>query len=91
MRISKLKVKKNLEKLDVNMEILSIDDVIEGIKVEMEHGKRSKKTNITDNNLIKTLKISLAHFDECGTNYYIELKKMEKKLKKKWKNQSIFL
>jgi hypothetical protein len=43
MRISKLKVKKILEKLDVNMEILSIDDVIEGIKVEMEHGKRSKK------------------------------------------------
>jgi hypothetical protein len=54
-------------------------------------GKDQKKTNITDNNLVKTLKIALAHFDECGTDYYIELKKMEKKLKKKWKNQSIFL
>lgn len=90
MRISKVKVKKILEKLDVNMEILSIDDAIEGIKVELEHGKRSKKTNITDNNLVKTLKIALAHFDECGPDYYKELKKMEKKLKKKWKEQSIF-
>lgn len=90
MRISKIKVKKILQKLDVNMEILPIDDVIDGIKVELEHGKRSKKTNITDDNLVKTLKIALAHFDECGPDYYIELKKMEKKLKKKWKEDSIF-
>ena len=90
MRISKIKVEKILQKLDVNMEILPIDDVIDGIKVELEHGKRSKKTNITDDNLVKTLKIALAHFDECGPDYYIELKKMEKKLKKKWKEESIF-
>jgi hypothetical protein len=90
MRISKLKVKKILEKLDVNMDILTIDDVFEGIKVELEHGKKSKKLNVTDNNLIKTLKIALAHFDECGPDYYKELNKMEKKLKKSWKNESIF-
>ena len=90
MRISKIKVQKILDKLDVDMDILSIDDVIEGIKVELEHGKISKKTNVTDNNLVKTIKIALAHFDECGPDYYIELKKMEKKLKKKWKNESIF-
>ena len=43
MRISKIKVQKILDKLDVDMDILSIDDVIEGIKVELEHGKISKK------------------------------------------------
>ncbi len=90
MRISKLKVKKILEKLDVNMDILTVEDVIEGIKVELEHGKKSKKLNVTDNNLTKTLKIALAHFDECGPDYYTELNKMEKKLKKTWKEQSIF-
>jgi len=90
MRISKLKVKKILEKLDVNMDILTVDDVVEGIKVELEHGKKSKKLNITDNNLTKTVKIALAHFDECGPDYYKELNKMEKKLKKSWKNESIF-
>ena len=70
MRISKIKVQKILDKLDVDMDILSIDDVIEGIKVELEHGYISPKTNITNDDLLLTLKIALAHFEESGPLYY---------------------
>jgi hypothetical protein len=46
---------------------------------------------ITNNDLLMTLKIALAHFNESGPKYYKELKKMEYKLSKKWKNNTIFL
>ena len=47
-----------------------------GMKVELEHGKRSKKTDITHNDPVKTAKIVLAHLKE-DKKYYSKLKKME--------------
>jgi hypothetical protein len=35
----------------------------------------SPKTNITNDDLLLTLKIALAHFEESGPYYYKELKK----------------
>ena len=37
--------------------------------VELEHGLINKNTNVTDNDLIKTMKIALAHLNEFS-NYY---------------------
>jgi predicted phosphoribosyltransferase len=91
MRISRIKIKKLANDLNVNLDLISIDDIIEGVKVELEHGYISPKTNITNNDLLMTLKIALAHFEESGPLYYKELKKMEIKLLKKWKSKSIFL
>ena len=91
MRIGKRLVKKMATDLNVDLDVVCIDDLIEGMKVELEHGYVSPKTNVTNNDLLLTLKIALAHFEESGPEYYKELKKLEKKLNKKWKNKTIFL
>jgi predicted phosphoribosyltransferase len=91
MRIGKRLVKKMAKELDVDLDLVSVDDLIEGMNVELEHGYISPRTNVTNNDLFLTLKIALAHFEESGPDYYKELKKLEKKLNKKWKNKTIFL
>ena len=40
------------------------DDLIRGYKVELEHGKISPDTNVTDDNPVLTTKIALAHLNE---------------------------
>ena len=47
-----------------------------GIQVELEHGSKNDKLDVTHDNLIKTAKIALAHLDELK-DYYTKLKKME--------------
>ena len=90
MKISKRLVKNFVKELDIDTDILPVDTIIEGMKVELEHGLVNSKTNITNNDLLMTLKIALAHFEESGPCYYKELKKMEDKLGRRWKNKSIF-
>lgn len=45
-----------------------------GMNVELEHGSMNKLTNITDDDLITTAKIAIAHLREVP-DYYIRLKK----------------
>jgi hypothetical protein len=47
-----------------------------GLDVELEHGLKYPKTNITFNNPIMTGKIALVHLNELN-DYYYRLKKME--------------
>lgn len=47
-----------------------------GYNVELEHGKRDKQTNVTNDDPIKTLKIALKHLKETP-DYYTKLKKVE--------------
>ena len=54
-----------------------------GLEVELEHGRIHPLTNITDDDMIKTGKIALAHLMFEGkqpSRYYTELKKMEDRL-----------
>ena len=44
-------------------------DFLEGINIELEHGLKNLRTNVTNNDLITTAKIALAHLDEYP-NYY---------------------
>jgi len=85
---TKTEIKNALKKLNICLayELFKMDDIMAGIEIELEHGKRSKETNITNDNLIMTLKILLAHLREYP-DYYIRLKKMEKDAKKYWKNK----
>ena len=46
-------------------------EFLEGINIELDHGNISPKTNVTDNNLLITAKIALAHLNEFP-NYYNE-------------------
>ena len=57
--------------LNIDFENFSFDDFKRGINIELEHGKINPKTNITNNNLIMTAKIALAHLNEFP-NYYNE-------------------
>lgn len=53
-----------------------------GLEIEMEHGKKIKETNITNDNEYLTGKIAWAHLHEIP-DYYSRLDKMEKEAEKK--------
>lgn len=55
--------------LGVTFDKFSIDDLITGVNIELEHGMINPQTNITNNNLFLTMKIALAHLNEFP-NYY---------------------
>ncbi|MGN1379038.1 MAG: DUF5661 family protein [Bacilli bacterium] len=55
--------------LGIKFDKFSLEDLIAGVNVELEHGLINKSTNVTDNELIMTMKIALAHLNEFP-NYY---------------------
>ena len=55
--------------LGIKFDKFSIEDFLEGINIELEHGLIDKETNVTNNDLITTSKIALAHLNEFP-NYY---------------------
>lgn len=55
--------------LGVKFDKFSPQDFLEGINIELEHGLVNKLTNVTNDNLITTAKIALAHLNELP-NYY---------------------
>ena len=55
--------------LNIDFSKFSFDDFKRGINIELEHGKENMNTNVTDDDLIKTAKIALAHLNEFP-NYY---------------------
>jgi SNF2 family DNA or RNA helicase len=72
-----------LKKLDIDVtkEQWTIDDFVNGMNVELEHGTKSPATNITNDAAVTTAKIALAHLNEFPS-YYKALDKMEASLKK---------
>lgn len=44
-------------------------EFLDGINIELEHGTVNPKTNVTNDDLITTAKIALAHLNEFP-NYY---------------------
>lgn len=62
-------------------------DLLQGMRVELEHGKITPISNITDDDKIMTFKIALAHVLEYP-DYYERLEKMEQQAEKYWKNKS---
>ncbi len=55
--------------LGVNFDKFTLDDFLEGINIELEHGLVNLETNVTNDDLIMTAKIALAHLNEFP-NYY---------------------
>ena len=55
--------------LDIKFDKFSIEDLINGINIELEHGFINPSTNVTNDDLVKTTKIALAHLNEFP-NYY---------------------
>lgn len=74
--------------LNIDFSKFSFDDFKRGINIELEHGKENMNTDVTDDDLIKTAKIALAHLNEYP-NYYNKdygLKNFEKMLEQKLKS-----
>lgn len=55
-----------------------------GLEVELEHGMINPATNVTNDDIMKTGKIALAHLNEFP-DYYDRLEKMEKEAEAFWK------
>ncbi|MGL4107612.1 DUF5661 family protein [Clostridium sp. LP20] len=63
-------------KIDFSSEKFDLDEFTAGVNVELEHGSRVPKTNVTNNDPILTGKIALAHLMEFP-DYYKRLKILE--------------
>lgn len=75
------------QKLNIDFTKFSLQDFITGINIELEHGLINSLTNVTNNDLLTTAKIALAHLNEFP-NYYNQnygLPAFEKYLKNKSK------
>lgn len=73
------------EILGIEFDKYTLDEFLDGLNVELEHGKINNITNVTDDDLIKTAKIALAHLNEYPNYYNKEygIKKFEEDLKKR--------
>lgn len=74
--------------LGVTFDKYTPEEFLRGINIELEHGIMNLKTNVTNNDLITTAKIALAHLNEFP-NYYNKdygLLAFEKFLESKLKN-----
>lgn len=75
--------KKIGEALGVDWSQFDVEQFRMGMDVELEHGARSPKTNVTDDNPLMTGKIALAHLNEFA-DYYTRLAEMEKEADGYW-------
>lgn len=74
------------EKLKVDWSKFDVDQFYKGMTVELEHGLVNSETNLTDDDLLVTGKIALAHLNEFP-DYYTRLEKMEAEAKAYWENK----
>ena len=55
--------------LDINFDKFTKEEFLDGLNIESEHGSINPNTNVTNDDLIMTAKIALAHLNEFP-NYY---------------------
>ena len=69
--------KKIGEALGIDWTKFDVEQFRMGMDVELEHGLRDPRTNVTNDNPMMTGKIAFAHLNEFP-DYYTRLEKMEK-------------
>ena len=47
----------------------SVEDLMTGVNIELEHGSVNPLTNVTNDDLLLTMKIALAHLNEFPDYY----------------------
>lgn len=57
-----------------------------GMDVELEHGRQDPETNVTDDDIVTTGKIALAHLREYP-DYYTRLAKLEAEAEEYWSSR----
>ena len=73
--------KKIGEELGINWSEFGVEQFRMGMDVELEHGKISPATNVTNDDTMLTGKIALAHLNEFS-DYYDRLEALEEEAKK---------
>ncbi|MED4204981.1 DUF5661 family protein [Neobacillus mesonae] len=69
--------------INFNKSKFDLDEFWMGVNTELEHGKISSQTNVTNDDPIITGKIALAHLNEFP-DYYKRLKVLEEEAKAYW-------
>lgn len=64
------------DRLGINWSAVDLEQFRMGLEVELEHGVRNVVTNVTNDDLVLTGKIALAHLMELP-DYYTRLMRME--------------
>jgi len=95
MKITKsnIEAKKLYKAWRIDPKVIPYKLWMQGLNVELEHGSKFKRTNITKDSLLMTSKIVMAHLFE-SPDYYQRLEKMEKEMDKYWEKHqkpSLFL
>jgi hypothetical protein len=75
--ISAKEVQTIADKAKLDISKFEIKQLIQGYKIELEHGKGDPETNVTNSDPVMTLKIAVAHLKE-DPHYYTKLKKVER-------------
>lgn len=88
MKITKKQAKSLGNKFSINFDIIEFNEWHYGLNVELEHGRQLGLTNVSNNSLVLTAKIALAHLMEYP-DYYKRLKIMEDKADIYWHNKQI--
>ena len=71
------------EQLGITWKEFDVEQFRRGMAVELEHGLHDPATNVTDDDLFLTAKITLAHLNEFP-DYYDRLEKMEEEAEAYW-------
>lgn len=72
------------ESLGIDWNKIDVNQFRTGLSIELEHGRVDPKTNITNDDLVLTGKIALAHLNEYP-DYYSRLAKLEDEAETFWK------
>jgi len=75
------------EALGIDWKNFDVEQFRMGLDVELEHGLRDPKTNVTNDDPIATGKIALAHLNEFS-DYYTRHEKMEEEAEEYWEKKS---
>jgi hypothetical protein len=82
-RFSLDKAKQIGDALGIDWNKVEVEQFRMGLEVELEHGFRDPKTNVTNDDPLLTGKIASAHLNEFP-DYYTRLEKMEEEADKFW-------
>lgn len=86
MKVSLKKAKHYGDMLHIDYDVVPLKVWRYGITIELEHGKVNTKTNVTNNDLLMTAKIALAHLLEYP-DYYQRLEEMEEDADEYWSDK----
>ncbi len=74
------------ESLGIDWTKFDMEQFRMGMDVELEHGTRDSRTNVSNDDSMTTGKIALAHLNEFP-DYYTRLEKMEKEAEAHWNKE----